>query len=144
MIQVKHAPINKNLNVVLDEFFNALPASWGRDGRSDTPTAPANILETAEGYHLELLVPGRNKEEFKVSIDKDLLTISFDKIEEETSKDIKTVRKEFRLNSFKRTFNLDEKINSEAIEAKYENGILKFYLPKKEEVKVAPKAITIQ
>jgi HSP20 family protein len=144
MIQVKHAPINKNLNVVLDEFFNALPSTWGRDGRSDTPTAPANISETAEGYHLELLVPGRNKEDFQVSIDKGLLTVSFDKKEEETIKETKHIRREFRLNNFKRTFNLDEKINSEAIEAKYENGILKFYLPKKEEVKIAPKAITIQ
>ena len=144
MIHVKQNPINKNLNVVLDEIFNSLPQTWGRDSKPEVPVAPANIHETAEGYHLELLVPGRSKEDFKVSIDKGLLTISFDKKEEAETSDFKTIRKEFKFNSFKRSFNLDEKINTEDIQAKYENGLLKFYLPKKEEVKITPKEITIQ
>ena len=144
MIHVKQNPINKNLNVVLDEIFNSLPQTWGRDSKQEVPVAPANIFETADGYHLELLVPGRSKEDFKVSIDKGLLTISFEKKEEAANNDLKTIRKEFKFNSFNRSFNLDEKINTEDIQAKYENGVLKFYLPKKEEVKITPKEITIQ
>jgi HSP20 family protein len=143
MIHVKQNP-NRNLNVVLEEIFNTLPQSWGRDSRQDSPVAPANIHETAEGYHLELLVPGRSKEDFKVSIEKGLLTISFDKKEEAEKTEYKTIRREFKFNNFKRSFNLDEKVNAEGIQAKYENGVLKFYLPKKEEVKVTPKEITIQ
>ena len=144
MIHVKQHPANKNFNTVLDEIFNTFPATWGRDGRTEHSTVPVNIIETAEGYHLELLAPGRNKEDFKVNIDKKLLTISFDKKEENTTPETKVIRNEFSLNSFKRSFNLDEKINADSIVAKYENGILKFFLPKKEEVKIAPKAITVE
>ncbi|MCY7422957.1 MAG: Hsp20/alpha crystallin family protein [Chitinophagaceae bacterium] len=143
MIQVKH-PLNRNLNVVFDEIFNALPQSWGRDFKEPSYVAPTNIHESAAGYHLELLVPGRNKEDFKVNIDKKILTISFEKQVETENKDYQTIKREFTFNSFKRSFNLDEKINAEAIQAKYENGVLKFFLPKVEEVKVAPKQITIQ
>lgn len=143
MIQVKH-PLNRNLNVVFDEFFNALPQSWGRDFKENGYVAPTNIHETKDGYHLELLVPGRNKEDFKVNIENKILTISFDKPAATENKDYKTIKREFDFNSFKRSFNLDEKINAEAIEAKYENGVLKFFLPKVEEVKVAPKQINIQ
>ncbi len=91
---------------------------------------------------MEFNVPGRNKEDFKLNIEKDLLTVIYEKKEE--TQPYKTIRKEFVFSSFKRSFSLDEKINAEAIEAKYENGILKVYLPKKEEVKIAPKQISIQ
>lgn len=143
MIQVNH-PLNRNLNVVFDEFFNALPKSWGKDFKEPTFAAPTNIHESAVGFHLELLVPGRNKEDFKVNIENKMLTISFEKPAETENKDYKTIKREFTFNTFKRSFNLDEKINAEAIEAKYENGVLKFFLPKVEEVKIAPKKISIQ
>ncbi|MBC7587191.1 MAG: Hsp20/alpha crystallin family protein, partial [Chitinophagaceae bacterium] len=45
--------------------------------------------------------------------------------------------------SFKRSFTLDDKVNADGIQAKYENGVLQLFIPKKEEVKVAPKEITI-
>ena len=143
MIQVKH-PLNRNLNVVFDEIFNALPQTWGRDFKEPSNVAPTNIHETLEGYHLDLLVPGRHKEDFKVNIDKKILTISFEKPGQTENKDYNTIKREFTFNSFKRSFNLDDKINAETIQAKYENGVLKFFLPKVEEVKVAPKQISIQ
>jgi HSP20 family protein len=46
--------------------------------------------------------------------------------------------------SFKRSFSLDEKIDVDAIQAKYENGLLTIFLPKKEEVKIFPKEIVIE
>ncbi|MES2329551.1 MAG: Hsp20/alpha crystallin family protein [Bacteroidota bacterium] len=87
--------------------------------------------------------PGRNKEDFKINLDNGLLTISFEKKEEAENKEYKTIRKEFSFRSFKRSFNLDDKINTAGIQAKYENGVLKVYLPKKEEVAVAPQQIAI-
>ena len=59
------------------------------------------------------------------------------------NKDYKTIRKEFSFKSFKRSFNLDDKINTAGIQAKYENGVLKLYLPKKEEAAAAPQQISI-
>ena len=99
--------------------------------------------ETNEAYWLELAAAGLNKEDFKVHAENDLLTISFEKREEETQTDAKVIRREFAHQSFKRSFSLDEKINVEGIQARYENGILKLTLPKKEEVKISPKEITI-
>ena len=141
MIVAKSFPVNKNLTNVFDELFNSLPSVYDNGVRSNV--AAVNIKENDNGYNLEFNVPGRNKEDFKINVDKGLLTVSYDK-KEDVEKDVKSIRKEFSFSSFKRSFTLDEKINAEGIEAKYENGILRVSLPKKEEVKIAPKQISIQ
>lgn len=129
---------------LLDELFQDLPAFRNKEQVSAVQSVPVNIVETADGYHMELNAPGRNKEEFKISVENDLLTISYEHKEENKSEDLKIIRKEFKYSSFKRSFSLDEKINAENIQAKYENGLLKLYLPKKAEVKQESRAITIQ
>lgn len=141
MTLVKHntAPFNS----LFDELFNSFPASWGRDNNQVYASVPVNIHETNEGFHLELNAPGRNKEDFKVNVENGLLTISYEKKESQEQKDYKTIRREFSYRSFKRSFTIDEKINADGIQARYENGVLKLYLPKKEEVKVSPKEISI-
>ena len=141
MTLVKHRPNNYSL---FDELFNNFPAAWGRDVQQGLSVPPVNIHETTEGYHLEMSAPGRNKEDFKVNVEDGLLTISFEKKESTENKDYKTVRKEFSFKSFKRSFSLDDKVNAENIQAKYENGVLKLFLPKKDEVKATPKQINIQ
>lgn len=102
-----------------------------------------NITETADDYVLEMLVPGRVKEDFKIALDKNLLTVSFDAKEEVKSEDRKTLSREFSIRSFNRSFTIDEKINIDGIVARYENGVLTLSLPKKEEVKALPKEISI-
>ena len=79
-----------------------------------------------------------------MKLDGKLLTISAAKKEETKADTDKIIRKEFSSKAFKRSFTVDEKIESGLIEAKYENGILKLYLPKKEEVKAITKEINIQ
>ena len=66
-----------------------------------------------------------------------------EKQEKNEEKTAKIVRREFNFTSFKRSFNLDEKIDTEKIEAKYENGILQVILPKKEVQKPLVKQISI-
>lgn len=138
--------VNNNGHRVLsnfvDEFFQGFPAGLGREDSLSFP--PVNVHETADAYHLELAAPGRTKEDFQLTVDKGQLTISFEKKEETKSEDYKTIRKEFSFKSFKRSFNLDDKIDANAIQAKYENGVLKLLLPKKNEVKEAAKQISIQ
>ncbi len=133
---------NNNVNV-FDELFNSFPTTWGKDAQTGYPTASVNIHETDDAYHLELNAPGREKADFTINVEKGLLTISFEKKDETTQPTYKTIRKEFTYRSFKRSFSVDEKINTEAIEARYENGVLKLLLPKKDEVKSSPKQITI-
>lgn len=141
MTLVKNNPVY--FGNLFDELFNQFPTNWGKDAQSGFTFVPANIHETKDGYHVEISAPGRNKEDFKVSLENGLLSIGFEKKEITENKDFKTIRKEFSFRSFKRSFSLDEKINTAGIQAKYENGVLKLYLPKKEEVSVTPQQIAI-
>ena len=135
--------LKNNTISAFDELFNSFPSTWGKDAQTGYPTASANIHETDDAYHLEMNAPGREKSDFNISVENGLLTISYEKKEETASTSYKTIRKEFTYRNFKRSFSVDEKINTEAIEARYENGVLKLLLPKKDEVKSTPKHIAV-
>lgn len=142
MTLVKVNQPSRPVGNLLDEIFNT--PFFGREFQPSLQQPPVNIVETADGYHLELNAAGRNREDFKVTQENGLLSISFEEKKENKEADQKVIRREFRLASFKRSFTLDEKVDAENIQAKYENGLLKLYLPKKAEVKIQPKEITIQ
>lgn len=127
---------------LFDELFSNLPSTVGKEFGWNNP--PVNIHENKDGFHLELVAPGLKKEDFKVNIDNGLLTVGYEKKSETENSEYKTHRREFNFTSFKRSFRIDDVVNTETIQAKYEDGILKLYLPKKEEVKALPKEINIQ
>jgi len=138
-------PVSKSFDGFMNEIFNEFPATFGKTFREDVLSfPPVNIVETANSYQLEVSAPGLEKTDFNIKLDSSILTISSDKKEEAKSATEKVIRKEFGQKAFKRSFTLDEKIEAAAIEAKYENGILKLTLPKKEVTKVSSKEITIQ
>lgn len=96
---------------------------------------PVNIQETEKSYELHVVAAGLKKEDFKLSIDRNILNISFEHKEEskeEGSDQGKWLRTEYKVRSFKRSFTLNEKINTNGISAKYNDGILNISLPKKE------------
>lgn len=101
----------------------------------------ANVKETESEYVLELAIPGRKKEDFNVEIDNEILTISSEVKSEENKEDDGYTRREFTFSSFKRVFSLPETISLDKINATYEDGILKFILPKKEEALPKPKRL---
>ena len=133
-------PTLKTIDSFLDSLLSEMPVA---NQNSNLNFPAVNITETKDNYELDLNVPGRNKEDFKITVDKNILTVSYEKKEEQKDESKKFVKKEFSSRSFKRSFNLDEKINAETINAKYENGILTLTLPIKEEVKVLPKEIAV-
>jgi HSP20 family protein len=140
LVKVNNRPMTRGFNSIFDEFFNEFPAKM--QSRLNFP--PVNIHENENSYEVELSVPGRSKEDFKISLEQGLLTISFEKKEENKTEGQKTLRREFSYQSFTRSFNLDETINAENIQAKYDNGILNITLPKKEQAKPVKKEINIQ
>jgi HSP20 family protein len=142
-IKFNRQPLQKGFNSLLDEFLNDIPVKWGKDWNG-AYVPPVNIHETNEAFHLEMNAPGRDKEAFKISIEENVLTISFEKKEEKEIADYKTIRREYSFESFTRSFNLGEEVSADNIQAKYENGVLKLYLPKKPVVKESAKQINIQ
>lgn len=133
----------RQFNSLLDNFFQDFPALGGREINVAMQNPPVNIVETSDAYYLEMIAPGRNKEDFALKLENGQLTISYEKKTTEQAQDYKTIRREFSLRNFSRSFSLDEKIEEEGIQAKYENGLMKLLLPKKAEVKIQPKSISV-
>ena len=110
----------------------------------DTAMVPSvNIAETADQYHIELAAPGLNKEDFKVNLERKMLTIAVQKEQPEESEHKNYSRKEFSYNAFTRSFTLPESADENHIQARYTNGILYINIPKKEEAKMLKRQISI-
>jgi len=96
-------------------------------------TVPAvNVTEKNSHYLITLAAPGLTKDEFDISMDGNMMTISAEKEESKEEKEDKVTRKEYNYNSFSRSFTLPEDVKEDGIEAAYENGILSVRLPKTE------------
>jgi HSP20 family protein len=104
-----------------DPFFNFLPGG---------SMPAANISETDREYCIELAVPGFKKNDFKVRVDKDVLTVSAENETQHKDEGQEYSRREYNYSSFSRSFRLPENIKEKSITAKYESGILKLELPK--------------
>jgi HSP20 family protein len=129
------------------DFFPSFFDSFGKDFFDDfmpsnsNHTLPAvNIVDNKNGYRIEVAAPGLKKEDFKVNMDGNILTV----FSEKESKNEQYARREFSYSSFKRTFTLPEGIEPDEINASYNDGILSIEIPKKEEaVKKETKQISI-
>lgn len=139
-------PLNRGLNSFVDDFFTGFPSLFNEGFNKSVSNgfAPVNIKETEATFQLDIVAPGFEKNDFKVNVEANILTVSAEKKTEEKKENEKQLRSEYSYRSFKRSFTLDEKIDASHIDAKYVNGVLTLNLPKKEEVKEAAKEITIQ
>jgi HSP20 family protein len=125
----------------VNDFFNTDLSDWSSRHFSDTNTTlPAvNIKETADAFAVEMAAPGMAKDDFKIELNNDLLTISSEKKNENETKEGETyTRREYSYQSFSRSFTLPKTVDAEKISAKYENGVLSLTIPKKEEAKPKP------
>ncbi|WP_276134544.1 Hsp20/alpha crystallin family protein [Polluticoccus soli] len=104
---------------------------------------PANILETEKSYEVHLVAPGLKKDDFKINLERNILTISYDKKEDAAAQEGKWLRSEYKAAAFKRSFTLNDKVNTSAINAKYTDGILAIELPKKENAEPATQQISV-
>ncbi len=103
----------------------------------------ANIYESKVDFRIELAVPGFEKSDFSIDLDKEYLTVSLNK-DEEMNDNERIHYREYKYNDFSRSFKLSDKINKEKIEAIYKNGVLQIVLPKKEEaIEKGPRTIKI-
>jgi HSP20 family protein len=138
----RNGSVLNSLPTMFDDFFTKDLFDWRTSNFSNTgSTLPAvNVKETADSYEVEMAAPGMNKEDFKIELDNNTLTISSETKSENEEKDgERYARKEFSYQSFQRSFQLaKEVVDSDNIQARYENGVLKLSIPKREEVKQKP------
>lgn len=116
--------MEKFFNAPLDEFFN-----FGK-----VMNVPAvNVSETDKEFRLCIAAPGLEKNDFKVEVVDDMLTISAEKEKEEKEeKEGRFNRREYNYSSWSRSFSLPEGCKLEKIDARYEHGELKIHIPKSE------------
>ncbi len=135
--------IVKRNNLIFPTLMNEIfKPDWFGGIENFTNVFPAvNIRENEKDFELELAAPGRNKENFNIEIDHEVLTVSYEVKEVESEKEKNYTRREFTYSTFKRSFTLPETVDSERIDAKYVDGVLKLTLPKKEEALPKPKRL---
>lgn len=103
-----------------------------------------NIKESEQNFNIEVAAPGLSKEDFKIEMKENVLTISTEKKMENNETNEKYSRREFAYHNFQRTFSVPENIDVENIRASYENGLLNVILPKMEITPVNARKINVQ
>lgn len=126
---------------LFDRFFENDMFDWSNKHFSSTNTTlpSVNIIEDTEGFEVEVAAPGLEKDDFRIELDNNILSVSSEKkIENETKEGGRFNKREFSYQSFCRSFTLPTSVENENITAKYEKGILNIFIPKREEAKPKP------
>lgn len=128
----------------LNRFFN--DDFWGFSGVTQQQSVPVNLRETDKSYEMSLIAPGLRKEDFKLNVTDDLLTVSYEQKDEHTEgkQEEGWLRKEYKMQSFSRSFTLDDSVDVNKINASYDSGVLHLSLPKKENARRISKTIEIK
>ena len=128
----------------LNRFFN--DDFWGFSGIDQQVNVPVNLRETDQSYEMSLIAPGLRKEDFKLNVTDNLLTVSYEQKQENNEENAQEawLRKEYKMQSFSRSFTLDDSVDVNKITASYDNGVLHMSLPKKENARRIAKTIEIK
>lgn len=128
------------------DFFdidNLFGRNWMKPFDKSLPAV--NISEDEKNYHIEVVAPGMKKENFKINVEDDVLTINAESRHEETEEDAgrQYSRREYSHSSFTRSFRLPENVKDDSISASYQDGVLKLSLPKSKTKEKVTKEIKI-
>ncbi len=119
----------------VDRFFEndllRMPAQIGRQIMRNMPAT--NIRENEKEYLIEMAAPGMAKDDFEINVDEGMLTISSQKEQDTTKEEDNYTRREYNYSSFSRSFRLPDAVNADDIKARYDEGVLKITVPKREE-----------
>ena len=112
-----------------DDFWGRKNPLYGKNAKRMMKT---DIRETEGSYELDVDLPGFKKDEIKASLENGYLTISAAKGLDKDEKDGKYIRQERYAGAMSRSFYVGDEVTQDEIKAKYEDGILKLSIPKKE------------
>ncbi len=138
-------PVSKSMNY--DPFFGGMFDVLFNDSyaknQSPKSTPLVNVKETTKGFEIEIAIPGLEKNDVKLQLKDQVLTISAEKESKEEVENEMFIKREFNYNTFKRAFTLPEIADSESVKAVFTNGILTIMIGKIETVKPEVKEILI-
>jgi HSP20 family protein len=146
MTLVKFNPANNNralmpgFSDVFDSIFNDTFFS----DRMVSRVPAANVSESADHYHVELAAPGLKKDDFKINLDRNVLSVSVEQTIEESNNQKSYSKREYSYKSFVRSFTLPESADESKIDAAYIDGVLKIDIAKREEAKNIRRQIEIK
>lgn len=129
-----------SFNDVFDSIFND---TFFAD-RMVTRVPAANISESADHYHVELAAPGLKKEDFKLNLERNVLSISVEQRTDDKQEERNYAKREYSYSSFVRSFTLPESADENGIQATYTDGVLAINIPKREEAKTVSRQIEIK
>ena len=131
-----HRNTDQLFTSIFDDFFGSNIFDSRTLKRNHLPSV--NILDNEKFFELNLAAPGKNRKDFTIELEDQILPISSESFTNNDDSDNFT-RQEYRYGNFKRSFRLPDSINTSLIKAKYENGILSISLPKHKEAIPEPK-----
>lgn len=124
--------VNQSL---VDQLFNDfLRNDYHENYLNNCENSPAtNVFETENEFKIQIQLPGFSKENLNINFQNNVLTIKVEKENTEKQEEYKYAHREFEAFNFEKQFRVPKTVDSEKINAKFENGILNILLPKKEE-----------
>ncbi|KPH13378.1 Hsp20/alpha crystallin family protein [Chryseobacterium sp. ERMR1:04] len=146
MTLVKFNPDNKR-NSLMPGFNDVFDSIFNDTFFADlmvTRVPAANISESADHYHIELAAPGLKKEDFKLTLERNVLSISVEQRTEDKQEGRNYSKREYSYSSFVRSFTLPESADENSIQAAYNDGVLAINIPKREEAKTISRQIEIK
>ena len=146
MTLVKFNPANNNRSLMpgFSDVFDSIFNDTFFNDRLVSRVPAANISENADEYHVELAAPGLKKDDFKITLDRNVLSISVEQKVENSDNQKNYSKREFSYSSFVRSFTLPESADDTRITATYADGILKIEISKREEAKNVHRQIEIK
>jgi HSP20 family protein len=119
---------------MFDDFFPELFRRWPRMSAYEGPAEiRIDVKEDDKGYEIRAEVPGVKKDEIRVAIDGNLVSISTEVKEEKETSGKRTLVKELYVGTSSRSFTLPHEVDAKASSAKYDNGVLMLFLPRAKE-----------
>ena len=144
LIKFNSGTKDNNLNRGFNDIFESMFQDTFMSDRLMAKVPAVNISESEGHYHIEMAAPGLNKEDFKIKLDRNLLTVSVEQQKQNVETNRQYNKREFSYNSFVRSFALPESADDSGIEATYHDGILNIEVAKKEEAKQVVRQIEIK
>lgn len=144
LVKFANGQKNHSVNPFFNDVFDSILNDSFLSDKLASRVPAVNIAETENEFNIELAAPGLKKENFKINLDKNVLTVSADKKVENIEEGKKFSKREYSYNSFTRSFTLPETADHGKIDAEYTDGILKLNIAKREEAKFQLREIAVK